>query len=97
MNAPELDEPYGKQAKWALHKLVKGKTITAYPNGEKSYDRIVAKCFLEDGTDLGGEMVKMGFALDLPNYPDADYKHLETPASRKKLSWKPRKKKDAET
>ena len=94
MNAPELDEPYGKQAKWALHKLVKGKTITAYPNGEKSYDRIVAKCFLEDGTDLGGEMVKMGFALDLPNYPDADYKHLETPASRKKLSWKPSKKKE---
>ena len=96
MNAPELDEPYGKQAKWALHKLVKGKTITAYPNGEKSYDRIVAKCFLEDGTDLGDEMVKMGFALDLPNYPDADYKHLETPASRKKLSWKPRKKKETE-
>ena len=96
MNAPELDEPYGKQAKWALHKLVKGKTITAYPNGEKSYDRIVAKCFLEDGTDLGGEMVKMGFALDLPNYPDADYKHLETPASRKKLSRKPPKNKDAE-
>lgn len=94
MNAPELDEPYGKQAKWALHKLVKGKTITAYPNGEKSYDRIVAKCFLEDGTDLAGEMVKMGFALDLPNYPDADYKHLETPASRKKLSWKPSKQKE---
>ena len=97
INAPELDEPYGKQAKWALHKMVKGKTITAYPNGEKSYDRIVAKCFLDDGRDLAAEMVKMGLALDLPNYPDADYKHLETPASRKKLSWKPRKKKDAET
>ncbi len=94
INAPELDEPYGKQAKWALHKLVKGQTITANPNGEKGYDRIVAKRFLEDGTDLGGEMVKMGFALDLPNYPDADYKHLKTPASRKKLSWKPRKKKE---
>jgi len=94
INAPELDEPYGKQAKWALHKMVKGKTITAYPNGEKSYDRIVAKCFLDDGRDLAAEMVKMGLALDLPNYPDADYKHLETPASRKKLSWKPRKKKE---
>ena len=94
INAPELDEPYGKQAKWALHKLVKGQTIRAIPNGEKSYDRIVAKCFLEDGTDLAAEMVKLGFALDLPNYPDADYKHLETPASRKKLSWKPRKKKE---
>ena len=97
INAPELDEPYGKQAKWALHKMVKGKTISAYPNGEKSYDRIVAKCFLDDGRDLAAEMVKMGLALDLPNYPDADYKHLETPASRKKLSWRPRKKKDAET
>ena len=97
INAPELDEPYGKQAKWALHKMVKGQTITAYPNGEKSYDRIVAKCFLDDGRDLAAEMVKMGLALDMPNYPDADYKHLETPASRKKLSWKPRKKKETET
>ena len=94
MNAPELDEPYGKQAKWALHKLVKGQTITAHPNGERSYDRIVAKCFLEDGTDLGAKMVQMGLALDLPEYPDADYRHLETPASRKKLSWKPPKKKE---
>jgi len=37
-------------------------------------------------------MAKMGLALDLLNYPHADYKHLETPASRKKLRWKPRKK-----
>ena len=94
--ASKLDEPYGKQAKWALHKLVKGQTIRAIPNGEKSYDRIVAKCFLEDGTDIAAELVKMGLALDLPNYPDADYRHLETPASRKKLSWKP-KKKETET
>ena len=94
INAPELDEPYGKQAKWALHKMVKGQTITAYPNGEKSYDRMVAKCFLDDGRDLAAEMVKMELALDLPNYPDADYKHLETPASRKKLKWKPKKKKE---
>ena len=36
----------------------------------------------------------MELALDLPNYPDADYKHLETPASRKKLKWKPKKKTD---
>ena len=35
INAPELDEPYGKQAKWALHKLVKGQTIRAIPNGER--------------------------------------------------------------
>ena len=79
-----------------MHKLVKGQTITAQPNGEESYGRIVAKCYLEDGRDLAAEMVKMGLALDIPNYPDADYKHLETPASRKKLSWKPPKKEETE-
>ena len=39
INAPELDEPYGKQAKWAMVELCKGQQITAYPTGETSYDR----------------------------------------------------------
>jgi len=36
MNAPELNEPYGKQAKWALVVLCKGQIITAYPTGNTS-------------------------------------------------------------
>ena len=88
INAPELDEPYGQQAKWALVKLCKGKIITAYPDGEKSYERIVATCFLDDGSDLAAEMVKMELALDIPMFPNADYRHLETPNSRRKLTWK---------
>ena len=92
INAPELDETYGQQAKWALVKLCKGQVIKAYPDGEKSYERIIAKCFLDDGRDLAAEMVKMELALDIPLFPNADYKHLETPSARKKLSWKPKKK-----
>ena len=92
INAPELDETYGQQAKWALVKLCKGQVIKAYPDGEKSYERIVAKCFLDDGRDLAAEMVKMELALDIPLFPNADYKHLETPSARRKLSWKPKKK-----
>ena len=91
MNAPELNEPYGKQAKWALVELCKGQTITAYPTGETSFDRIVAKCFLPDGRDLAAEMVKMELALDIPHFPNADYKEFETPNSRRKLNWKPKK------
>ena len=70
-------------------KLCKGKVVTAYPDGEKSYERVVAKCFLEDGRDLAAEMVKMELALDIPMFPNADYKHLETPNSQRKLNWKP--------
>ena len=91
MNAPELNEPYGKQAKWALVELCKGQMITACPTGETSFDRIVAKCYLPDGRDLAAEMVKMELALDIPHFPNADYKDLETPNSRRKLRWRPKK------
>ena len=90
VNAPELDEPYGQKAKWAMVALCKGQTITAYPTGETSYQRIVAKCFLDDGRDLAAEMVKQELALDIPHFPDADYKHLESPNSRRKLRWRPK-------
>ena len=63
MNALELNEQYGKQAKWALVNLCKGQIITAHPTGETTFDRIVAKCFLPDGRDLAAEMVKMELLL----------------------------------
>lgn len=90
INAPELNEPYGKQAKWAMVNLCKGQNVTAYLTGETSFDRVVAKCFLDDGRDLAAEMVKLELALDIPMFPDADYKHLETPNARRKLRWKPK-------
>ena len=92
IDAPELHNPYGKQAKWALVDLCKGQNITANLTGETSYDRVVAKCFLDDGRDLAAEMVKLELALDIPHFPDADYKHLETPNARRKLRWRPKKK-----
>ena len=66
--------------------------VTAYPNGETSFNRIVAKCFLPDGRDLAAEIVKMELAIDIPHFTDADYKNLETPNSRRKLRWRPKKK-----
>ena len=91
IDAPELNKPYGKKAKWALVELCKGQSITAKLTGETSYDRVVAKCFLDDGRDLAAEMVKLELALDIPHFPDADYKHLETPNARRKLRWRPQR------
>ena len=34
----------------------------------------------------------MQLALDIPLFPIADYKYLETPSANGKLSWKPKKK-----
>ena len=93
IDAPELHNPYGKKAKWALVELCKEQNITAKLTGETSFDRVVAKCFLDDGRDLAAEMVKLELALDSPHFPDADYKHLETPNARRKLRWRPQKSK----
>ena len=70
--------------------ICKGQNITAYLTGETSYDRVVAKCFLDDGRDIAEEIVKAGLALDIPHFPNADYKRFEPAGARRKLSWRPK-------
>lgn len=85
IDAPELDHPFGKQAKWALLKLCKGQVVTARILPEMSYDRLVAECALPDGRDLAAEMVRLGLALDWPRFSGGKYRHLEPEGVRKKL------------
>ncbi len=85
IDAPELDHPWGKKSKFALINLCKGQVVTAIIKDELSYDRIVAKCYLPDGTDLAGALVKQGLALDWPKFSSGEYRHLEPPDARSKL------------
>lgn len=85
IDAPELDMPYGQKSKWAMVEICKGKEITARLNGETSYDRVVAKCYLPDGRDIGAELVKRGLALDLPHFSGGAYRRFEPEGARRKL------------
>lgn len=85
IDAPELDHPYGKQAKWALVQLCKGQVVTAHIRPELSYDRLVAECYLTDGRDLSAELVRIGLALDWPKFSGGKYRHLEPADARRKL------------
>lgn len=85
IDAPELDHPYGKKAKWAMVRLCKGHRIRAEITDEDDYGRTVAKCFLPDGCDLSAELVKQGLAIDWPKYSGGKYSHLEVAGVRKKL------------
>ncbi|WP_297779836.1 thermonuclease family protein [uncultured Roseovarius sp.] len=87
IDAPELEHPWGKKARWELIHLCKGQIITAEIEPELSYDRLVATCFLPDGRDLSAEMVSRGMALDWPKFSGGKYKHLEPEGVRKK-HWK---------
>ncbi len=85
VDAPELNHPYGKKAKWALHKLCKGQTIRAVVTDVDTHGRTVAHCYLPDGRDLSAEMVKLGLAIDWEKFSGGVYKKLETSDARKKL------------
>ena len=44
IDAPELDQPYGKKSKSAMRRLCRGTIVTAHITGHLSHDRVVAVC-----------------------------------------------------
>lgn len=85
IDAPELDHPYGKKAKWALLSLCKGQNIRAEVTDQDAHGRTVARCYLQDGRDLSAEMVRLGLAIDWPKFSRGKYRALELSDARKKL------------
>ena len=78
--APELRDPYGKKSKAALVALVEGKTALCELDGTTaSSNRPVGICFV-DGLDVGGEMIRLGFARDCPGFSSGRYDALEKQA-----------------
>lgn len=85
IDAPELDHPYGKAARSTLIRLSKGQVIRAEFDGQASYERTMATCYLPDGRDLSAEMVKAGMAIDWPKYSGGRYRLFEVDGIRRKL------------
>jgi micrococcal nuclease len=85
VDAPEMNHPYGKKAKWALVSLCKGQIVRAEITDQDDHGRNVARCFLSDGRDLSAEMVKLGLAIDWPKFSGGAYRSLEVYGARKKL------------
>lgn len=85
VDAPEMNHPFGKRAKWAMFELCKNRTVIAEVTATDAHGRTVAKCFLDDGRDLSAELVQQGLALDWPKYSGGIYRDMETPDARRKL------------
>lgn len=85
IDAPELNHPHGKKAKWELIGLCKGQTVRAVITDEDDHGRMVAKCYLPDGRDLSAEMVQAGLAIDWPKFSGGQYSTLEVENARKKM------------
>lgn len=87
IDAPEMDQPYGKKAKWAMHALCKGQIISAHIVGEDAHGRAVGICYLQDGRDLAAELVKQGLALDWSYFSKGKYAGFE-PSGIRDVLWR---------
>ncbi len=69
IDAPELGQPYGQNARQAMAALVFGKTIEVEPTDTDRYGRTVA-VVLVDGENVNREMVREGAAWAYRQYLD---------------------------
>ncbi len=83
LHAPELHEPFGPEARDFVIALLADDAVRCVPNGRRSYQRMVARCFLEgDGRDLAAALVAAGLGRDCPRFSGGRYAAFETPAGR---------------
>lgn len=80
--APELKQKWGRASKSAMQRLVAGQRLRCELTGEKTHDRKVGTCFLDDGTDIGAAIIEEGLARDCPRYSHGRYAANETDRSR---------------
>jgi endonuclease YncB( thermonuclease family) len=69
IDAPEMGQAYGKNAKQALSSLVYGQAVQVEPYEQDRYDRLVARLWLDE-LDVNAEMVKRGMAWTYRRYAD---------------------------
>ncbi|MEQ8319354.1 MAG: thermonuclease family protein [Rhodospirillales bacterium] len=84
VSAPELDEHLGQASKAFMIDLVNKKRVHCELNGEKTYDRFVGVCYLDD-QDIGAAVIKAGLALDCPRFSGGRYREFETVEARQRI------------
>lgn len=69
----------GAEARAALSRLVSGRAVRCEARYKDRYGRTVARCFT-GGVDLGGELVRQGWALDYERYSKGRYRQDQAEA-----------------
>lgn len=73
IQAPEMDTPDGPRARAALVAIIGTGEVVCQDTGDRSYRRVVARCFDAQGRDLSEQMVREGWATDWPRFSRGRY------------------------
>ena len=89
VDAPERDTDRGKEATLWMRRATHGKAATCLLTGERSYDRVIAVCYVElDGADqdIGAALIAAGHALDCRRHSGGRYRELEPTSARHRIT-----------
>ena len=71
IDAPELDQSYGKESKFVLQQLILHKKVTVIGDKKDKYKRLLGVISLDE-TDINLEMIKAGAAWHFKKYAKFD-------------------------
>jgi len=83
IDAPEADQPFGRESGKRLEELAKGKAVVLKCKGY-SYNRQTCSMTV-NGQDVQAQLVKEGLAWDYPEYSHGRYQALQQDAQRSKI------------
>jgi endonuclease YncB( thermonuclease family) len=87
IDTPEISQTDGKKARDFTENLVKGKEVKLLCDG-KSFNRVTCTVF-ENDKDVNAEIIKAGYAFDVPKYSHGKYRDLMLTAQNQRLGiWK---------
>lgn len=70
IDAPERGHPQGRAASAFLRARLDGETVACQDQGADRWGRVVARCVVADGEDLGLALLAAGHAAAWPRYLD---------------------------
>ncbi len=87
IDTPELKQVDGTKARDFTENLIKGKEVKLVCDG-KSFNRVTCTVFLGD-QNINEEIIKAGYAFDVPKYSKGKYKELMLNAKSQNIGiWK---------
>ena len=91
IDAPERDQPFGRQSKVFLRELLKDGEFDANIDGKDQYDRYLARLY-DNGIDINRKMVNEGMAWGYDFYvtDKTFYKNQKSAQTKKKGIWSKR-------
>lgn len=78
VHAPERSDPGGPAATRFMADLLRDRTVSCEPTGDRSYDRLIAVCRIEPAGDIGAALIRAGLGRDCTRYSRGRYSALET-------------------